>query len=59
MSGFKELDSSPMHKIEFLKFKFAEEDMPPIHHGNAITDRRSTFQAHLAPVVSPKQVSKM
>ncbi|XP_006016446.1 protein IMPACT isoform X1 [Alligator sinensis] len=32
------------------------EELPRIHHGNPITDRRSTFQAHLAPVVSPKQV---
>uniref|UniRef100_H2QED1 Protein IMPACT n=1 Tax=Pan troglodytes TaxID=9598 RepID=H2QED1_PANTR len=32
------------------------EELPPIDHGIPITDRRSTFQAHLAPVVCPKQV---
>ncbi|XP_036178762.1 protein IMPACT isoform X1 [Myotis myotis] len=32
------------------------EELPPIDHGVPITDRRSTFQAHLAPVVCPKQV---
>ncbi|CAB1415188.1 unnamed protein product [Pleuronectes platessa] len=33
-----------------------DEDVPPIKHGNTITDRRSTFQPHLAPVVTPRQV---
>nr|XP_044630438.1 protein IMPACT isoform X4 [Equus asinus] len=32
------------------------EELPLIDHGIPITDRRSTFQAHLAPVVCPKQV---
>ncbi|XP_038664492.1 protein IMPACT isoform X2 [Scyliorhinus canicula] len=32
------------------------EQLPPIIHGEPITDRRSTFQAHLAPVVTPNQV---
>ncbi|XP_037325540.2 protein IMPACT isoform X2 [Pungitius pungitius] len=31
-------------------------EIPPIKHGTTITDRRSTFQPHLAPVVTPKQV---
>uniref|UniRef100_G1P312 Impact RWD domain protein n=1 Tax=Myotis lucifugus TaxID=59463 RepID=G1P312_MYOLU len=31
------------------------DELPPIDHGVPITDRRS-FQAHLAPVVCPKQV---
>ncbi|XP_023127630.2 protein IMPACT isoform X2 [Amphiprion ocellaris] len=31
-------------------------EVPPIKHGNPITDRRSTFQPHLAPVVTPRQV---
>uniref|UniRef100_A0A3B5LUN8 RWD domain-containing protein n=1 Tax=Xiphophorus couchianus TaxID=32473 RepID=A0A3B5LUN8_9TELE len=30
--------------------------IPPIKHGSLITDRRSTFQPHLAPVVTPGQV---
>ncbi|XP_060933792.1 protein IMPACT [Limanda limanda] len=33
-----------------------DEEVPPIKHGNIITDRRSTFQPHLAPVVTPRQV---
>lgn len=33
-----------------------DEELPPIKHGESITDRRSTFQPHLAPVVSPRQV---
>uniref|UniRef100_UPI00398E48A9 protein IMPACT isoform X2 n=1 Tax=Pristiophorus japonicus TaxID=55135 RepID=UPI00398E48A9 len=33
-----------------------DEQLPPVTHGEPITDRRSTFQAHLAPVVMPKQV---
>uniref|UniRef100_A0A672GT22 Impact RWD domain protein n=1 Tax=Salarias fasciatus TaxID=181472 RepID=A0A672GT22_SALFA len=33
-----------------------DDELPPIKHGNAITDRRSTFQPHLAPVVTPRQV---
>ncbi|XP_069006745.1 protein IMPACT isoform X2 [Embiotoca jacksoni] len=33
-----------------------DEEMPPIKHGNPITDRRSNFQPHLAPVVTPRQV---
>ncbi|KAM6921101.1 protein IMPACT [Xenentodon cancila] len=33
-----------------------DEETPPIKHGNTITDRRSTFQPHLAPVVTPRQV---
>ncbi|XP_078024629.1 protein IMPACT isoform X3 [Epinephelus lanceolatus] len=33
-----------------------DEELPPIKHGNTITDRRSTFQPHLAPVVTPRQI---
>lgn len=33
-----------------------DEEVPPIKHGNTITERRSTFQPHLAPVVTPRQV---
>ncbi|NWI63059.1 IMPCT protein, partial [Todus mexicanus] len=36
-----------------------DEELPSIHHGNPITDRRSTFQAHLAPVVTPRQVKRV
>uniref|UniRef100_A0A3B3DJF6 Impact RWD domain protein n=1 Tax=Oryzias melastigma TaxID=30732 RepID=A0A3B3DJF6_ORYME len=34
----------------------ADEELPPVKHGKPVTDRRSTFQPHLAPVVSPRQV---
>lgn len=33
-----------------------DEEIPAIKHGNTTTDRRSTFQPHLAHVVTPKQV---
>ncbi|XP_071371677.1 protein IMPACT [Centroberyx affinis] len=33
-----------------------DEEIPPIQHGTTITDRRSTFQPHLAPVVTPRQI---
>ncbi|XP_076009131.1 protein IMPACT isoform X2 [Genypterus blacodes] len=33
-----------------------DEEVPAIKHGTTITDRRSTFQPHLAPVVTPRQV---
>ncbi|XP_036378512.1 protein IMPACT isoform X1 [Megalops cyprinoides] len=33
-----------------------DEQLPPIKHGDTITDRRSTFQPHLAPVVTSRQV---
>ncbi|KAL7984350.1 hypothetical protein Chor_002920, partial [Crotalus horridus] len=42
-----------------LNFDLSEkkdEELIPIYHGNPITDRRSTFQAHLAPVVCLEQV---
>ncbi|XP_020824366.1 protein IMPACT [Phascolarctos cinereus] len=47
--------------IEALDFVITQsqsdvEEVPPIKHGVPITDRRSTFQAHLAPVVFLKQV---
>ncbi|XP_063155272.1 protein IMPACT isoform X2 [Candoia aspera] len=39
-----------------LSEKIADDKLPPVYHGTPITDRRSTFQAHLAPVVCLKQV---
>nr|KAF6422493.1 impact RWD domain protein [Rousettus aegyptiacus] len=49
------------NSVKALDFDVSEnrreiEELPPIDHGIPITDRRSTFQAHLAPVVCPKQV---
>ncbi|KAM5136521.1 protein IMPACT isoform 1-T1 [Callospermophilus lateralis] len=51
----------PENPVKALDFDISEnqpeiEELPPIDHGIPITDRRSTFQAHLAPVVCPKQV---
>ncbi|XP_028924094.1 protein IMPACT isoform X3 [Ornithorhynchus anatinus] len=55
------LEHQPEDAVKTLDFVIPEsqgevEEMPPIDHGVPITDRRSTFQAHLAPVVTPKQV---
>ncbi|XP_057382563.1 protein IMPACT isoform X1 [Balaenoptera acutorostrata] len=55
------LACQPENPVKALDFDVSEnrteiEELPPIDHGIPITDRRSTFQAHLAPVVCPKQV---
>ncbi|XP_019511726.1 PREDICTED: protein IMPACT isoform X2 [Hipposideros armiger] len=55
------LACQPENPVKALGFDISEnrteiEELPPIDHGIPITDRRSTFQAHLAPVVCPKQV---
>ncbi|XP_004465194.1 protein IMPACT isoform X2 [Dasypus novemcinctus] len=55
------LACQPEYSDKELDFEISEkqteiEELPPIDHGTPITDRRSTFQAHLAPVVCPKQV---
>uniref|UniRef100_A0AAA9RSH3 Protein IMPACT n=2 Tax=Bos taurus TaxID=9913 RepID=A0AAA9RSH3_BOVIN len=55
------LACQPENQVKTLDFDVSEnrteiEELPPIDHGIPITDRRSTFQAHLAPVVCPKQV---
>ncbi|OWK01567.1 IMPACT [Cervus elaphus hippelaphus] len=56
------LACQPENQVKTLDFDVSEnrteiEELPPIDHGIPITDRRSTFQAHLAPVVCPKQVN--
>ncbi|XP_042299349.1 protein IMPACT-like isoform X3 [Sceloporus undulatus] len=59
------LDYLPLQECTTLTVNFdlserqEGEELPPIYHGNPITDRRSTFQGHLAPVVSPKQVKNV
>ncbi|CAI9589905.1 unnamed protein product [Staurois parvus] len=40
-------------------FEDTEREVPAIVHGLPISDRRSTFQAHLAPVRSPAQVKQV
>uniref|UniRef100_A0A8D2DDD1 Protein IMPACT n=1 Tax=Sciurus vulgaris TaxID=55149 RepID=A0A8D2DDD1_SCIVU len=46
--------------VKALDFNISESqpeiELPLIDHGIPFTDQRSTFQAHLAPVVCPKQV---
>ncbi|KAJ7992870.1 hypothetical protein DPEC_G00266550 [Dallia pectoralis] len=41
---------------QFFENHSCDEELPSIKHGGTITDRRSTFQSHLAPVVTPGQV---
>ncbi|XP_021244306.1 protein IMPACT isoform X2 [Numida meleagris] len=59
------LDYQPVQEdpVEILNYITSEsqedEELPTIHHGNPLTDRRSTFQAHLAPVVTPRQVKRV
>ncbi|NXC31426.1 IMPCT protein, partial [Campylorhamphus procurvoides] len=60
------LEYEPIHEdsIKTLNYMASEsqevdEELPPIHHGSPITDRRSTFQAHLAPVVTTRQVKRV
>ncbi|XP_064641819.1 protein IMPACT-like [Lineus longissimus] len=45
----------PDTAIELVSNKDAVE-CPPIYHGEPLTDRRSTFQPHLAPVLYKEQV---
>ncbi|XP_061681766.1 protein IMPACT [Syngnathoides biaculeatus] len=52
---FARLTLSAEEAQHFLEHANGEE-VPPIKHGSCITDRRSTFQPHLAPVVAPRQV---
>lgn len=55
------LENPPENPVKTLDLKISEtppetEELPPVAHGVPITDRRSTFQAHVAPVVCPEQV---
>ncbi|NXG13908.1 IMPCT protein, partial [Grallaria varia] len=57
---FLEYEPIQEDPIKMLNYKTSEssnvdEELPPIHHGNPVTDRRSTFQAHLAPVVTTRK----
>ncbi|KAJ7403881.1 Protein IMPACT [Pitangus sulphuratus] len=56
---YEPIQEDPIKMLNYMTSESQEdEELPPIHHGNPITDRRSTFQAHLAPVVTTRQVSK-
>ncbi|XP_076847706.1 protein IMPACT isoform X2 [Brachyhypopomus gauderio] len=48
-----------MEQAGLFSSSSAEEELPPVTHGEPLTDRRSTFQPHLAPVVTPKQVQRV
>ncbi|XP_072569514.1 protein IMPACT isoform X2 [Paramormyrops kingsleyae] len=50
---------SAMEQVQLCSEGVGDEETPPITHGLVITDRRSTFQPHLAPVVTSKQVKKV
>ncbi|NWT41134.1 IMPCT protein, partial [Chroicocephalus maculipennis] len=52
-------DPGISENTQVFQFTSLDEELPSIHHGSPITDRRSTFQAHLAPVVTPRQVKKV
>ncbi|KAM9308353.1 protein IMPACT [Gastrophryne carolinensis] len=43
----------------FETFEESEKEVPTITHGQPISDRRSTFQAHLAPVIATSQVKRV
>ncbi|XP_068093383.1 protein IMPACT [Hyperolius riggenbachi] len=51
-----ELFASSVVIGHFEAFEESEKEVPTIEHGEPISDRRSTFQAHLAPVTTPAQV---
>ncbi|XP_072708711.1 protein IMPACT isoform X4 [Ciconia boyciana] len=58
---YQAIQEDPIKMLNYITSESQEvdEEMPSIHHGNPITDRRSTFQAHLAPVVTPRQVKRV
>ncbi|XP_009469539.1 PREDICTED: protein IMPACT [Nipponia nippon] len=58
---YEPIQEDPIKMLNYITSESQEvdEELPSIHHGNPITDRRSTFQAHLAPVVTPRQVKRV
>uniref|UniRef100_A0A8C0B1C8 Impact RWD domain protein n=1 Tax=Buteo japonicus TaxID=224669 RepID=A0A8C0B1C8_9AVES len=57
---YQPVQEDPIKMLNYITSESQEdEELPSIHHGNPITDRRSTFQAHLAPVVTPRQVKRV
>ncbi|XP_029447013.1 protein IMPACT isoform X2 [Rhinatrema bivittatum] len=56
-TGSRHIQPSMMKMSGLIMSECSEdEELPPVQHGEPITDRRSTFQAHLAPVVTAQQV---
>ncbi|XP_075560940.1 protein IMPACT isoform X2 [Pelecanus crispus] len=58
---YQPIQEDPIKMLNYITSESQEvdEELPSIHHGSPITDRRSTFQAHLAPVVTPGQVKRV
>ncbi|XP_076185934.1 protein IMPACT isoform X2 [Aptenodytes patagonicus] len=58
---YQPIQEDPVKMLNYITSESQEvhEELPSIHHGNPITDRRNTFQAHLAPVVTPRQVKRV
>lgn len=56
LQDYRLLKACANQSADFISSTSDDEELPPIQHGETITDRRSTFQPHLAPVVTPKQV---
>uniref|UniRef100_A0A8C3BES4 Impact RWD domain protein n=1 Tax=Cairina moschata TaxID=8855 RepID=A0A8C3BES4_CAIMO len=55
---YQPVQEDPVKLLNYITSESQEdEELPSIHHGNPLTDRRSTFQAHLAPVVTTRQES--
>uniref|UniRef100_A0A8B9VZV4 Impact RWD domain protein n=1 Tax=Anas zonorhyncha TaxID=75864 RepID=A0A8B9VZV4_9AVES len=57
---YQPVQEDPVKLLNYITSESQEdEELPSIHHGNPLTDRRSTFQAHLAPVVTTRQVKRV
>ncbi|XP_075272419.1 protein IMPACT isoform X1 [Opisthocomus hoazin] len=58
---YQPIQEDPIKMLNYVTCESQEvdEELPSIQHGNPITDRRSTFQAHLAPVVTTRQVKRV
>ncbi|XP_053490269.1 protein IMPACT isoform X1 [Ictalurus furcatus] len=57
--GVLRLSTEQTHLVSVFSSVDSDEELPVIKHGEAITDRRSTFQPHLARIVTPKQVQRV
>uniref|UniRef100_A0A8B9IJZ7 Impact RWD domain protein n=1 Tax=Anser cygnoides TaxID=8845 RepID=A0A8B9IJZ7_ANSCY len=57
---YQPVQEDPVKLLNYITSENQEDEkLPSIHHGNPLTDRRSTFQAHLAPVVTTRQVKRV
>ena len=53
----EDLSEASQHDPDELKERAMSVVCPPIHHGDPLTDRKSTFQAHAAEVNTTDEVS--